>query len=475
MTACFKKTKNNPIPISFEEASTAGDTIPDLTTGSLWRNIWQLSWPMLLIMIFNFLVGFVDVYVAGFISPEVQAAVGYVSLLYFFVIIIANAISIGTVALVSRAIGGGDFTRALEVARQSLIFGSLVAAVLTLVGIFFSREIVAAAGFPEKIREISETLLRIFSIALGANYLLIISSSLFRASGDILHPLFTMFVVSAVNILGEFVLVFGWFSFPRMGYAGIGVATAVAVTLGMGINLILFFRTRWRSIYKGSWTLSLETMKTLLDISWPAAMLQIAWNSGTIILYNLLGRLGEESITAMAAISNGLRIEALIFLPAFALNMSASVLIGQNLGAGNPERAERGVWRIAAAGVVTLSALAFVVFLQAETFAALVAKDPAVLAETARYLRINMIAQPFIALSLSVSGGLHGAGDTKGTMWVIIIAMWLIRLPLTYALAFPVGWGATGVWWAMVISMVCQSVLMAGRFHAGKWKHLKLE
>jgi MATE family multidrug resistance protein len=177
----------------------------------------------------------------------------------------------------------------------------------------------------------------------------------------------------------------------------------------------------------------------------------------------------------MAAISNGLRIEALIFLPAFALNMSASVLIGQNLGAGNPERAERGVWRIAVAGVVTLSALAFVVFLRAEAFAALVAKDPAVLAETARYLQINMIAQPFIALSLSVSGGLHGAGDTKGTMWVIIIAMWLIRLPLTYALAFSVGWGATGVWWAMVISMVCQSVLMAGRFHAGKWKYLKLE
>ena len=159
-------------------------------------------------------------------------------------------------------------------------------------------------------------------------------------------------------------------------------------------------------------------------------MLQIAWNAGTIILYNILGRLGEESITAMAAISNGLRIEALIFLPAFALNMSASVLIGQNLGAGNPERAERVVWRIAAAGVVTLSALALIVFLRAEAFAAIVAKDPAVLAETTRYLRINMIAQPFIALSLALSGGLHGAGDTRGTMWVIIIATWLIRLPL---------------------------------------------
>jgi len=464
-----------PYSVSYEEASTAEDTTPDLTTGSLWRNIWQLSWPMLLIMIFNFFVGFVDVYVAGFISPEVQAAVGFVSLLYFLVIIIANAISIGTVALVSRAIGAEDFERATDVARQSLIFGCLVAAVLTLVGVFLSREIVAAAGFPEKIREIAEVLLTIFSFALGANYLLIISTSIFRAGGDVLRPLFTMFVVSAVNILAAFALVFGWFPFPRLGYAGIGIATAVSVFLGMGINLLLFLGSRWRSIYRGSWVPSFRTMKKIVDVGWPAAMLQIAWNAGTIILYNILGRLGEASITAMAAISNGLRIEALIFLPAFALNMSASVLIGQNLGAGNPERAERVVWRIAAAGVVILSALAFIVFLRAEDFAAIVAKDPAVLAETTRYLQINMIAQPFIALSLALSGGLHGAGDTRGTMWVIIIATWLIRIPMTYGLALTLGFGATGVWWSMVISVVCQSLLMARRFRSGQWKRLKLE
>jgi putative MATE family efflux protein len=446
-----------------------------LTTGSLWRNIWQLSWPMLLIMIFNFLVGFVDVYVAGFISPEVQAAVGYVSLLYFFVVVVANAISIGTVALVSRAIGAGDFPRALDVARQSLLFGGLAAAVLTLTVFFLSREIVAAAGFPEKIRDISLTLLRIFSIALGANYFLIISNALFRASGDILYPLCTIFVVSVVNIVGEFVLVFGWFSFPRMGYAGIGIATAAAVTLGMAINLALFLATRWRSIYRGAWALSSETMKKIFEISWPAAMLQFAWNAGTIILYNFVGRLGAESITAMAAISNGIRIESLIFLPAFALNLSAAVLLGQNLGAGNLHRAEQVVWRIAAAGIVILSALAVAVYLHADAFAALVAQDPAVLAETANYLRINMIAQPFIALSFCVSGGLHGAGDTKGTMWIIIIAMWLIRLPITYGLAFPLGYGATGIWWSMVISVVCQSLLMTHRFRAGHWKRLKLE
>jgi MATE family multidrug resistance protein len=204
-------------------------------------------------------------------------------------------------------------------------------------------------------------------------------------------------------------------------------------------------------------------------------MLQIAWNFGTIVLYNILGRLGEASITALAAIANGLRIEAMIFLPAFALNMSASVLIGQNLGAGNPDRAERVGWRIAAAGIVLLSAMAVVVFIRAEDFAALVARDSAVLAETARYLRYNMMGQPFIALSLSLGGGLQGAGDTRGTMWVIIIAVWLIRLPLAWMLALPLGFGAAGVWAAMVASMICQGLLMARRFHGGRWKELKLE
>ncbi|MCE5262147.1 MAG: MATE family efflux transporter [Deltaproteobacteria bacterium] len=441
----------------------------------MWRNIWQLSWPMLLIMIFEFFVGFTDVYVAGFISPEVQAAVGFVSLLYFFVIIIANAIGIGTVALVSRAIGAGDFPRALDVARQSLLFGGATAVVLSVIGLTLSREIVWAAGFPAEIRTIAETFLRIFAIALGANYLLLISNALFRASGEVTKPLVTMFFVMALNVIGDFVLVFGFGWIPSLGYSGIAIATAASVLLGMVINLALFSRTRWRAIYRGTWGLLPGTVRQIFRLGWPAAALQFAWNAGTIVLYNILGRLGEASITALAAIANGLRIEAMIFLPAFALNMSASVLIGQNLGAGNPDRAERTGWRIAGVGMVIMSLMAVFVFIRADDFAALVARDPSVLKETASYLKYNMIGQPFIALSLSLGGGLQGAGDTRGAMWVIIIAMWLIRLPLAWMLALPMGLGATGVWAAMVFSMACQGLLMARRFRGGSWKSVKLE
>jgi MATE family multidrug resistance protein len=446
-----------------------------LTMGSLWANIWQITWPMFLIMIFNFLVGFTDIYVAGFLGPRVQAAVGFVSQLYFFIIIIANAISIGTLALVSRAVGSGHSERAREVSRQSLLFSVLVAAGLSAVGFVFRREIVALAGFPREIRTIAETFLEIFALSLGPNYLVIISNAVFRAAGEIKKPLFTMFLVSLINMIGDFVLVLGISPFPKMGYTGIALSTAFSVTAGMMINLVFFTRGWWRTFYRGPWRMSGEAVKTIARLGWPAGLLQVAWNAGTIILYNILSRLGEASITAMAAITNGLRIEAVIYLPAFALNMTAAVLIGQNLGAGDPERAEKIGWKIAQTGVVLMSLMAVAIFVFADRLASVLTSSEGVLAETARYLRFNMLSEPFMALSSVLGGGLQGAGDTRGTMWVIVIAMWFIRLPLAYLFALKLHYGAMGVWIAMIASMTVQGVLMAMRFSRGGWKELKVE
>jgi len=450
-------------------------TATNLTSGKLWVTIWHLSWPMFLIMIFNFLVGFTDVYVAGLINPEVQAAIGFITQLYFLLIIVANAISIGTVALISRAIGSENIPRALDNAKQSLIFGVLIAIGLTITVLTFYREIISTAGFPIKIREIAETFLRVFAFALGPNYILIISNAIFRAAGEVKKPLLTMFVVSLSNIIGDFVLVFGISPFPKMGYPGIALSTAISASIGMGINLVLLSLSRWSTLYRRPWSISASTFKKIASLGWPAALLQIAWNAGSIVLYNILGRLKDESIMALASITNGLRIEAIIFLPAFALNMAASVLVGQNLGAGNANRAAKVGWEIASIGVVLLSLIAIVIFIWAEYFASFLAKEAAVLEETTRYLRINMVSEPFMALALILGGGLQGAGDTKGTMWVIIISMWFIRLPLAFFLALILDYGAIGVWVAMVTSMVFQGLLMARHFHRGRWKELEVE
>ncbi|MBF0558222.1 MAG: MATE family efflux transporter [Nitrospirae bacterium] len=453
---------------------SSGERI-NITSGNLWVSIWQLSWPMLLIMILNFFVGMTDIYVAGFISPEVQAVVGFVSQIFFLNIIIANAISIGTIALTARSIGAGDFDGAVKIARQSLIFGIVAAVILMAGGLIFYRQIIAVAGFPHNIRPIAERFIKIFALSLGPNYVLIISNAVFRASGEVRKVLLTMFLVSAVNIAGNFLLVFGLFSFPGLGYIGIALATAISVTVGMMVNFVLFSRGRWKAIYRTPANMSGGIVIRILELSWPAALLQIAWNAGSIVLYNILGRLGSGSITALASLTNGLRIEAIVYLPAFALNMAAAVLVGQNLGAKDIARATEVGWKMALSGIALVSIMAVIIFILAEDLASLISGDPSVLKGTALYLRFNMVSEPFMALSAILGGGLQGAGDTRGTMRIIVTAMWIIRLPLAWLFALVLGYGAPGVWAAMVTSMVIQGILMAYRFHRGLWKKITLE
>lgn len=414
-------------------------------------------------------------YVAGLIGSQVQAAVGFITQIYFFVVIVANAISIGTLAVVSRAVGSGNRERAVEVARQSLIFSVVVAVGIMSVGLLFSREIVTLAGFPADIAPLSERLFRIFASALAANYVLIVTNAVFRASGEVKRPLFTMTVVSGVNVAGNFLFVFGAGPFPGMGPAGIALAAAVSLASGMVVNLVQLTGGWWTAFYRGPWKLSVETLRLVVTLGWPAALLQIAWSAGTIVLYNVLARLGDESITALASITNGLRIEAIVYLPAFALNMASSVLVGQNLGASDPERAERVGWRIAKAGVALVSVMSVVMFVWADRLSSLLTADPAVRDETTRYVRINMVSEPFMALSAALGGGLQGAGDTRGAMWVIVLSMWVVRLPLAYLLGLNLGFGATGVWTSMVVSMALQGTLMAAQFRRGRWKVLKVE
>jgi MATE family multidrug resistance protein len=456
------------------EASMAGQNrTPDLTTGSTWENIWRMSWPMLLVMFFNFLVGFTDVYVAGFLGPEIQAIVGFVSQLYFFVIIVANAISIGTVALVSRAVGAGNVEDALSAARQSLLFGMTCSIALAAAVFLFHNQIIALAGFSGNTRQTAIEFFLIFTIALAPNYLVILSTAIFRAGGEVGLTLLVMSLVSAINIALNFVLVFGLFFLPSLGYRGIALSTASSMFAGTIICLFLFRQSRWRNIFSGSWRVSQALVSKILLLSWPAALVQMSWNAGNIVLYNILSQLQENAITAMAALTNGLRIEAIIYLPVFALNMAASVLTGQNLGAGAPERAERIAWKISLSGVAFVSLLALPIFLWARALSSPVAKDTHVLAETVRYLRISMLSEPFMALSVILGGCLQGAGDTKGVMFVIVSALWIIRLPLAYLLAVVAGYGAIGVWAAMVISMCFQGIAMTSRFRNGRWKYIR--
>ena len=244
--------------------------------------------------------------------------------------------------MISRAVGAAQLEKAVSIAKQSLILGCLIALIFTAICLLFSHQIVMLAGFPAQIREIAEIFLKIFAFALGPNYLLIIANAVFRAGAEVKKPLLAMLVLSISNIALDFFLVFGIAPFPAFGYRGIALSTTFSTLLGTIIILIfLGLSHQWRGVYARPRAISPGTIRAIFRIGWPAAFLQIAWNLASIILYNILGRLKESSIVALASIANGMRIEAIIYLPAFALHMAASVVVGQNLGAGDPARAER--------------------------------------------------------------------------------------------------------------------------------------
>ncbi len=442
------------------------------TSGSQWKNIWQMSWPMLLVMLLNFFVGLTDVYVAGYLGPEVQAVVGFVGQLYFFIIIVANAIGIGTVAMVSRAVGSGDEPGALQAVRQSLLFGLVCSVILMLAGLVLRDVLLAPAKFTGQAETIAREFLTIFAFALMPNYLVIIANAVFRAGGEVKLSLAAMCLVSVVNIALNFVLVFGVGGFPGIGYKGIALATALAMACGTLACLFLVMRGRWRGLFHDTWTLSGVFIKRIVAVSWPSALIQISWNAGNIFLYSILAALVSSRITAMAALTNGLRIEAAIYLPAFALNMAAAVLTGQNLGAGDSRRAERLGWKISLAGVLFVTVLSVPVLVWPDIFSSLVSHDVPVIRETSRYLRITMLVEPFMAISVVLGGCLQGAEDTRGAMAVIVATLWGVRLPLAFLLAVIMGYGAVGVWIAMALSMVIQSIGMTLRFRNGRWKEL---
>jgi MATE family multidrug resistance protein len=195
---------------------------------------------------------------------------------------------------------------------------------------------------------------------------------------------------------------------------------------------------------------------------------------GSLVLYAILGRLSTGAVAATAALTNGLRIEAILYLPVYALNMITAVLVAQALGAAHPDEAERIGWRVAKTAAVLLAAMALPVFVFSMEVAGTITPDPLVREMTHVYLRFNMISQPFMALGVCLAGALEGAGDTRGTMKVVLATLWGFRLPVAAVLALVTPLAANGVWIAMVVSMILQCVAISRRYQRGRWKEIAL-
>ncbi|MFP4070737.1 MAG: MATE family efflux transporter [Desulfovibrionales bacterium] len=443
---------------------------------SPYRSIWTLAWPQVLMMVFHFLIGFVDVWAAGRLGREVQATMGMITQALFFFMVVAIAVANGSVAAISQSIGAGLIKRSLRYVGLCLEVGLALSGVIALLGLLIKGFFLDLLQIPAEIAPIAEYLFTVYLYVLPFYYLFIISNAVFRAQKKVLLPLYAMIVVTVLNTAGDLLFGLGYLGFPRLGYQGLAWATFFSILAGMLFNLVALWRMGY--LQKSSfapWRWVRKAWPYLFKVAWPAGLMQVVWHSAYLVLYAITASLPQGSVVALAAMSAGIRVESLLFLPGFALNFTASILVGHFLGAGKPEVAKQVGYRILGVGVISITVLTGAVWLVIDPIVGFIAPDSSVQSETVNYLRFNMTGIPFLLTAMILGGALVGAGATLYQMFVFGIASWGIRIPLAFVLGHFLVGGATGIWAAMLFSMIMQALIMLYVYQSKDWQRFAMK
>ncbi len=421
---------------------------------------WTNSWPMTLIMFFEFLIGMTDIYIAGRVGKEVQATYGFVIQFYFVFIIIANALSIGTVSVVSRLFTAGDSGALAKTVWSVIVTTVSVGAAFSVAGIFATSRFMEIVNIPGELKPFGAQLGKIYACGLSFHYLLISTNGILRSCRMIRRSLMTMAIVCLLNIVLNFFIVFH----TGLGFWGIALSTAISVFAGSIINL-----RHCRIFISKDRMFSFRVVRNVVSIGWPGGATQALWQVHSMVMFLILSSLPEKGIEILAALAAGTRIESAITLPAIAFNMANAVIVGNLIGEGKKNDAFRGGVVTMLMGVGIVSLLTIVVIASARWIAPLLSNNETVIAETIRYLYINMLSEPFMALWVILGGGLSGAGDTRSFMYNVIIGIWLVRIPLSYICVVLLGLSAASVWWTMNLSQCIMAVFMARRYWQRRW------
>ncbi len=425
---------------------------------------WSVSWPLTLIMVFEFLIGLTDVYIAGQVSKEIQAAYGFVIQLYFILIVIANALTVGTVSVVSRLFTSEDRTELSKSIFSSLVAAAGAGAILTGGGFLFSPQIIHALNIPEQLKPYCIPFIKIYAVGLLFHYLLINCNGILRSCGRVKDSLKTQALVCLLNIGLNFFLVFQ----TPLGFRGIAAATASSVFIGSMVNL-------WKvgSSMAGVKTFSMDLVRRMITIGWPIGMLQVLWQLSSMVLFLILSALPENRVEILAALTTGLRIESVIYLPVFGFNMANAVIVGNLLGEKRKKDAFQSGFITATIGVLIVTMMVIAVILNARWIASFLSNNEIVIRESMKYIYVSMISEPFMAWGIILGGGLNGAGDTRSVMIRVALSVWFVRIPLSYILVVLFGFGPISVWWSMNISQFVQAFLMSKRYFGQEWLSVK--
>ncbi len=444
----------------------------DFTTGSIGRAIFLLSVPMVLEMLMESLFGIVNVFWVSRLGAEAIAIVGTTEALLVLVFGIAMGLSMATTALVARRVGEGNPQAAGHAGAQAILLGTAVSLVLGVIAFFGTSLLFGMLGAAPGVIAGG---LRYGQIILGTNViimLLFLINAVFRGAGDAAFAMRALWIGNAINLVLDPCFIFGWGPFPAMGVTGSAVATTIGRGAAVLYQLSLLFRQSGRiHITRAEWRPDFTLLREIVAISIGGVFQYLIATASWMWLVRIVAYFGAP---AVAAYTVAMRIIVVTILPSWGIANAAATLVGQNLGAGKPERAEKSVWIAGFANALFLGLVTIVFLIFAEPMIRFFTDDPVVVPIGVACLKIVSYGYVFYAFGMVMTQSFNGAGDTLTPTWINLACYWAFQLPLAYALSLWAQWGAGGAFWAITIAESTLAVVAMWAFRRGKWKEVKV-
>lgn len=436
------------------------------------KRVWQLAWPAMVELLLSTLFSMVDMIMVGRISYQALTAVGLTNHPTMLALAVFQALNVGSTALVARFIGSGDIKNAKATVRQSMVLVTILGIVVSIAGYLLSPAIITFMRAEPDVYPMSVTYLQIVSLGWLFTTISLNVGAILRGSGDTMTPMRYNLLSNLLNVVGNYVLIFGKFGFPAMGVAG----AALSTTLCRGVAAFLALRAIFnknRNIgvsLKDDYRIDKNLLERLISIGLPSAMEQFLLRLGQVFFSRAVAGLGTA---VYAAHQTAINISSLTFTPGQAFGMAATTMVGQSLGAKHPDVAEKAGLVARRMGLIIALAIAIVLFFFGYDVALLYTDEPEVARAAANALKILAIMQPMQSTQFILAGALRGAGDTRWPLYSTAIGIWGIRVVLVHVF-IAMGMGLMGAWVAQLCDQAFRAVFIYSRYKSGAWKHTRV-
>ncbi|WP_411768518.1 MATE family efflux transporter [Winogradskyella sp. A3E31] len=444
----------------------------DFTSGSIRKAVFMLSIPMILEMFMESIFAIVDIFYVSQVSVNAVATIGLTESVITLVYAVAIGLSMAATAIVARRIGEKDREGASQAAVQVIILGVLVASVISVIGILYPREILGLMGGEQSLIDEGYGYTQIL---LGGNVtimLLFLINAVFRGAGDASVAMWALVLSNGLNIILDPIFIFGWGSIPAFGVKG----AAIATTIGRGTAVIfqlmvLFFG--WSKIKVGfkDLVLRVAVMLNLIRVSLGGIGQFLIGTSSWVFLMRIMSEFGSE---VLAGYTIAIRVMMFTLMPAWGMSNAAATLVGQNLGAKKPQRAEDSVWKTGKYSAIFMGLVSVVYLIYAPEIVSLFTQEVEVIKNGALCLRIIAAGYVFYGYGMVIINAFNGAGDTKTPTWINFICFWIFQLPFAYLMALTFDFGPIGVFAAITLAEVLITIIGILWFRKGYWKFVNV-